>query len=284
MSQPLPSPSRGAEDEHDQPLLTLAWSVLAARVGNITIPDLGGVDEDDVDLLVCVQGDLGTELPAAARWIQVDGVGVARSRNAAIANARGRYLMFCDDDITIALDGAMATVRHLERTGKALALGAAIDLEGRARKNYPTQPRRLTLLNAAKAATYEMVLDVEATRSRSLRFDVRFGAGADLPLGDEYIFIADLLRAGLRADAVHWVLASHPVDSSGHRWGTPEDAHHRAAVLNRVFGLWAPVIRPLFAAKHLTQLGGLRAAGRFALGRTKGAVRCPFSSDPASSP
>lgn len=252
----------------------MGWSVLAARAGNITVPDLDGVPAGDVELLVCVQGDSEITAPAGARVVRVEGTGVARSRNAAITNATGRYLMFCDDDITVALDGVMATVRYLERSGKALALGAAIDVEGRPRKRYPTQPRRLSVFNAAKAATYEMVLDVAAVRSRRLRFDERYGAGAHLPLGDEYIFIADLLRSGLRADAVHWVLATHPAESSGHRWGSEADAHHRAAVLNRVFGWWALGPRAAFAAKHWRRLGGVAPALRF-VGDTSTPPRSP---------
>jgi hypothetical protein len=246
-----------------RPLLTLGWSVLAERATDITVPALDGVADGDVEVLVCVQGHGAPVTPSEARVVPVPRLGVARSRNAAIAHARGRYLMFCDDDITIALDGAMATVRHLTRTGRALALGAAIDLDGNLRKRYPTTARRLRLLTAGRAATYEMVLDLDAARSAGLRFDERFGAGAPLALGDEYIFIADLLRAGLTADAVPWVLARHPRDSSGHRWGTAEDARHRAAVLNRVFGRWALPARAAFAAKHARQLGGIGRALSF---------------------
>lgn len=269
MPRSQPSPSELLRTEKDRPLLTLAWSVLAERVGDITIPDLSGVGDGQVELLICAQGRLGAGIPSRARVVQVDGFGVARSRNAAIANANGRYVMFCDDDITVSLDGAMASARYLARTGRVLALGAAIDPEGVPRKRYPTRPRTLGRFNAAKAATYEMVLDVDASRSNQVWFDTRFGAGGELPLGDEYIFIADLLAAGLRADAVPWVLATHPAESSGHRWGTAADAHHRAVVLNRVFGRWAVAARMLFAAKHVRRLGGVAAALRLVADRTR---------------
>lgn len=255
----MPDPSR--------PLLTLAWSVLASRLGDIRLPDLSATAPGEVELLVCVQGDdPRPEIPAAlhgARVIAVPGVGVARSRNVALEHARGRYLLFCDDDIEIRLDSAMACVRHLQRTGRALALGTAVTPSGAPRKRYPTTTRRLTLLNTAKAATYEMVLDLDAARAAAVRFDERFGAGAALPLGDEYIFIADLLRAGLRGDAVPWVLATHPDDSSGHRWGTDEDARHRAIVLNRVFERLAPIARVAFALRNGGRWGSLRRAATF---------------------
>lgn len=174
--------------------------------------------------------------------------------------------MFCDDDIEVLIDSAMATARYLARSGRALALGAAIDPDGAPRKRYPTTTRRLGRLSAAKAATYEMVVDVDQVRDARVRFDERFGAGADLPLGDEYVLISDMLRAGLRADAVPWVLAVHPHVSSGDRWGTDADAYHRAAVLDRVFGPWALPARTAFALKHARRLGSASRALRFAVG------------------
>lgn len=254
------------------PFLTLGWSTLADRADAIRVPDLTGIDSGEVEILVCVQGSIAprraapANLPPCARVVEVAGTGVTRSRNASLTHARGRYLMFCDDDIEIVLDQALATARYLARTGRALALGTALDPDGVPRKRYPTSTRRLGLLSAGRAATYEMVVDVAAVRGAGLRFDERFGAGASLPLGDEYIFIADLLRSGLQGDAVPWVLASHPHHSSGHRWGSDADADHRAAVLDRVFGWWSPPMRLAFALKNARRLGSLRRVARLALG------------------
>jgi len=258
--------SAGQPRREARPVLTLAWSTLADRADGLRLPDLSGTASGEVELLVCLQG--GTRaVPAGARVVDVPGRGVARSRNAALRHARGRYLHFCDDDIQVRLDAVMATVRHLARTGHALALGAAVDPDGQPRKRYPTSTRRLRLLTAARAATFEMVVDVDAVRAAGLTFDERFGAGSARPLGDEYVFIADLLRSGLRADAVPWVLAVHPWMSSGTVWGTDSDAAHRAAVLDRVFGRWSPVVRTAFAVKHARRLGSLRRVLRLASGR-----------------
>lgn len=232
--------------------LTIGYSALGRRATGIHFPA-----DDRVDLLVCVQGAAGQDLGLGPRIRRVDvpGTGVARSRNAAIDNAERRYLLFCDDDVIVDLEGVRAGIEELRRTGKALVLGRGADPTGALRKRYPTSVRPLTLLNSAKAATYEMLVDVEQVRAAGVRFDERFGAGVPLHLGDEYIFVADLLRAGLGADAVPFVFGVHPVVSSGSTWGTRADIHARAVALNRVFGAFAPAVRIAFAAKHARRLG-----------------------------
>ncbi|MEQ4205594.1 glycosyltransferase [Actinopolymorpha sp. B17G11] len=242
-------------------VLTIAYSTMAARAHNIS---LAGIAPDN-EVLVCVQGG---PLPcdgelARARVIPVPGTGVAKSRNASIECARGRYLLFGDDDVTVNLAGVGEGIRHLQRTGHALALGQGTDPSGSMRKRYPRHVTPLTPFNSAKAATYEMLIDLSQVRAKGVRFDVRFGAGTDLHLGDEYIFIMDLLRAGLSGDAVPVIFGTHPRVSSGTQWGSPEDSHARAVALNRVFGRWAPFARMAFGLKNATKFGSWRALETF---------------------
>lgn len=198
-----------------------------------------------------------------ARVVVLDSRGVAKSRNEALRQAKRQYLLFCDDDVTVDLDGVAAAVAHLEQTGAALAMGRAVDETGTFRKNYPADVVPLTVLNSAKAATYEMIVDVTQAKAANVWFDERFGAGVDqFYLGDEYIFIADLLRAGLTADAVPITVAVHPADSSGARWGTDADVDARSAALTRALGSKAWLVKPAFAARHIRTLG-LRRFFRF---------------------
>ncbi|GAB4083728.1 hypothetical protein GCM10028784_03580 [Myceligenerans cantabricum] len=247
-------------------LLTIAYSSLADRAGDVVWPERSA----DLDLLLCVQGDLPEDFepPDGVRLVRVPGRGVAKSRNASIDHARGRYLLFCDDDVRVDLDGVRRGVDHLRETGKAIALGRGLGADGVLRKRYAADVTPLTLFNSARAATYEMLVDVAQLRAHHLRFDERFGAGAALYLGDEYILVADLLRAGLAGDAVPLVYGIHPVESSGSRWGGA-DAHARAVVFNRVFGWQAPPIRLAFAVRSRDKLGGWAAVARFALNGTR---------------
>ncbi|GAA5161117.1 glycosyltransferase [Ornithinimicrobium tianjinense] len=241
--------------------LTVAFSSLAERVPQIRPPRHPGVR-----VVVHVQGPTqDLEVPEGVdRVVPVPGRGVARSRNAAIEECRTRYLLFCDDDVDVDLDGVLAAVDHLRVTGAAIALGRAVDPDGHLRKRYRTdRPTPLSLLNSAKAATYEMLVDVAQVRQAGVRFDERFGAGAETYLGDEYLFIAELLSAGLRGYAVPFVFGVHPRTSSGSRWGG-RDLHVRAVVINHAFGRAAPVARLVFGWRNRRSIGDRRRLAQFA--------------------
>lgn len=249
------------------PRLTVGYSALAHRLGAIAPATWW----DQADVLVVVQhsgedtsaGAVAQELArlerAGAQTVVLSSLGVARSRNEVLRRAATRYVLFSDDDVTVHMDGVQTVVARMETLGLAIGLARAVGDDGRLRKRYPEHEEPLTLLNSGKAATYEMVVDVERTRQAGVWFDEAYGAGAPNYLGDEYIFIVDALRASLSAHAIPAVVATHPVESSGSRWGTRADIHARAAVLDRVFGRWSVAAKAAFAARHRSQLGG---AGR----------------------
>lgn len=112
-----------------------------------------------------------------------------------------------------------------------------------------------------------MLVRVDAIREKKIRFDEEFGAGAHNYLGDEYIFIADAIRAGLQGVHLPINLAVHPSESSGSRWGSKEDLEARAKVFTRVFGWKAPIYRAGFLARTKNPFPGLSKALRFIFGR-----------------
>ena len=252
--------------------VTVGYSSLADRTAAIpsanelagaelvVVVQTGRATSDQADAAVTVADQaVGALEERGARVVVLDSRGVAKSRNEALRQAQRKYLLFCDDDVTVDIGGVAAAVAHLEATGAALALGRAVDETGAFRKNYPEETVPLTVLNSAKAATYEMIVDVEQARAADVWFDERFGAGVDrLYLGDEYIFIADLLRAGLKADAVPFTVGVHPTESSGSRWGTDADVDARSAALTRALGSQAWWVKPAFAARHARTLGPKR--------------------------
>ena len=224
--------------------LTFGYSTLADRLGNIQLPNLK--DHPDWDVLITVQS--GTALPPsveqlikspAGERIKVmpfSGSGVTKLRNQVLANANGDYLIFADDDITFDEEGILNAIEYMEDAELALLLGQAVDETGTLRKSYPIKPQRLNKLNSGKAATYEMLVNTKAIKLSGVSFDESFGAGAETTyLGDEYIFIADLVSKGVNCYFVPITLATHPTESSGSGWGTTADRKARALIFDRVF-------------------------------------------------
>lgn len=226
--------------------LTIGYSTLANRAKSIKFLDA-------VDNLVIVQNPDGSNLPhfdSAVRVFELKNLGVAKSRNAAIANTKTDYLLFGDDDIKFSESGIASAVSFLNRNlDISILLMQAVDESGKLRKTYPANSHPLKLTNSAKAATYEMMIRVSDIKSAGIKFDENFGAGAPNYLGDEYIFIADAIRAGLKGQFEPIVIATHPTESSGNLRNSAIDRSARAKIFSRVFGVWAPVMRFLFLIK-----------------------------------
>ncbi len=250
--------------------LTIAYSTLASRTANIKLP----LQRDDQEILIVVQNPDRIEFPAPpsrsdVRVVELDSKGVAKSRNTAIDVAQGKYLVFADDDIEFKLENLDQVVAHLESCQCSLVLGQATDQTGNLRKTYPANTTWLTRFNSAKAATYEMLINVAAVRADDIRFDEEFGAGAVNYLGDEYIFICDLLKSHQKAHFLPVTMAVHPTDSSGSGWGTSADLQARAKIFTRVFGPLAFAVRALFILRNRDKVSGISNYVRFIFARFK---------------
>ena len=254
--------------------LTLGYSTLAERVATLVEPP---VNPNWETVLVVQnpnqfdwQGTRFTELSARNdfRHHELVSKGVAKSRNKAIDLAKGEYLIFSDDDITFSATGLQQAIDYLDSHPEvALLLGQATDESGALRKRYPKTIEKLGSLNSARAATYEMIIRVSEVRKLGVRFDEDFGAGAKNYLGDEYIFVVDLIKAGGKAVFAPITLAQHPTESSGSRWGSEQDRRARAVIFTRVFGALAPFVRLPFGIRRRRELGSLKNVLLFVLGR-----------------
>ena len=254
--------------------LTIGYSTLADRVGNIVPPPIQR--NWGVSIIIQNPDSIAWRGERLAQLVmrddlevqELDSLGVAKSRNRNIWLAKGEYLVFGDDDVEFDVDGLSKAIAYLDDHPQySLLLAMAKDSAGKIRKRYPKKIEQLTKFNSAKAATYEMIIRVDAIRQLGVWFDEKFGAGAKNYLGDEYIFIVDLLSAGGKAVFVPIVIATHPEESSGSRWGTDNDRIVRAAIFTRVFGKTAPLIRLAFGLRRIKELGGLKNLLRFVLAR-----------------
>ena len=247
--------------------LTFGYSTMSNRVKNLQLPH----KSEDREFIILVQNpneeSYVFDVPQS-KLVELKSKGVAKSRNAALKYASGKYLIFGDDDITFAEEGIKTLLQYFEENPQcSIILAQTSDETGILRKSYPTKQHKLTKYNSAKAATYEMMIRTDAIREAGITFDENFGAGANNYLGDEYIFIADALNKGLKGVFLPVRVAIHPKESSGSGWGTQRDLTARAAVFTRVFGATAPVFRALFLLKSQKGRVGFLNALRFIIGR-----------------
>jgi hypothetical protein len=249
-------------------LLTIGYSTLAERLKNISAQEINLPHE----VFISIQNPKNVEFALPNNFEFRSAIssakGVAKSRNIVLKNTQTKYLLFADDEITFLSDGIKSAVAYLEANQACdLVLAQAIDTNGVLRKAYPSKEVKLTKFNSAKAATYEMIVRTESIRSKGVAFDETFGAGVENYLGDEYIFITDLIKKGGTATFLPVTLAIHPEESSGSRWGTESDLRARAQVFQRVFGGIAPLIRAGFYMKNYQKFGGAKNLFNFVIGK-----------------
>lgn len=249
-------------------LLTVGFSTLAERVGNIEPPKLS--ISHRVFLSIQDPNNSTEPLPTNFAFDSVKSSerGVAKSRNTVLRNANTRYLLFADDEIVFLDRGIKLAVQYLEEHPECdLVLAQAIDTTGALRKRYSKKIVKLSKFNSAKAATYEMIVRVDSIKAKDVYFDEEFGAGVSNYIGDEYIFIADLINKGGIAMFLPVTIAIHPKDSSGSLWGTDQDLIARAQVFQRVFGRLAPFVRAAFFFKNYRKTKGRGNFRKFVRGK-----------------
>lgn len=231
-------------------LLTIGYSVLAERVKNITVNNF----RNNPEIFISVQNPIKLDYTFPdfpnINHVERSTIGVAKSRNEVLFAVTTKYLIFGDDDIIFREDDLSRAVDYLESHPECdMVLGSTLDENGSPRKKYSKKKVNLTHFNSAKAATYEMLIRVDAFRKRNLRFDEGFGAGVENYLGDEYILITDLLKSGGKGVFLPLIFAVHPEESSGSDWGSRKDLKARALVFDRIFGIWAVPIRAAFIVR-----------------------------------
>ncbi|MFA9229789.1 MAG: hypothetical protein ACEQSU_03425 [Microgenomates group bacterium] len=193
----------------------------------------------------------------------LDGAGAAGNRNAAIAAVADDILLFADDDLVFCGETYADLRRRFAGDDRLdFICGRLITAAGLPRKAYRPDGQRVTRFNCGRVGTPELAIRPARFRAKALQFDPRFGAGAPLWLGDEYIFLCDALRLGLRGRHVALDLAVHPEESSGTVYST-ESFEVRRQVINRATGIYALPLRWAFALKHRRRFPDGRSILRF---------------------
>lgn len=247
--------------------ITVAISALGSRLAGVPLPP----PCPGLTYLVLVQKLGDARVPAAltARddvTVHVLGtIGLSRSRNAALDLAPGALVVFADDDMTLEPEGFQHLARAFaEDPGLGLAAGWRSDrLPGAGRR---ARAHRLHHFNAGRVCAPELMVRRSAIDAAGLRFDPAFGMGADFGLGEEYVFITDALKAGLRGVSLPVPVGRHPSESTGDNWQRADLMQARIAMLTRVFGRAAPLMRLLYALRYRRRIGGAARLLAFARG------------------
>lgn len=181
-------------------------------------------------------------------------MGLSKNRNNAIelalkSNDYCDYFYIADDDILLSTEGLLELYRAATLDSSALASGMVKTNEG-LYKNYFSREKVLNRFNCSKLSSVELLISRDFIDYQHVRFDERFGLGANYPSGEEYIFANDIIKNRGAVKFYPRIICEHPPESSGADFFTePSKIKAKGAMLYRALGSISLVIMILFSIK-----------------------------------
>ncbi|KZZ27191.1 hypothetical protein A3753_30360 [Sulfitobacter sp. HI0082] len=231
--------------------VTIAISTLGEGLARIHLP----APVAGLDYLVLLQAPQDTprnsiEALLANRndvsLVELSDIGLSNSRNAGLERAGGELVLFSDDDVLLDVNGIFA-LRDQFAADPELVLAAGWRTE---RLPSNARSQKLTRFNSGRICAPEFMVRKEKVNELGVRFDTEFGLGARYGLGEDYVFVADILRARGAGLAIPVAIGSHPHTSTGEIWNDADLLTARGAVIHRAFGKWALLWSVFYIIRH----------------------------------
>lgn len=183
--------------------------------------------------------------------------GLSRSRNALLKLADAEYLWLCDDDVAIDPEAEERILRAFAQhpEADALCFNVPSDTPERPQPSI-AQEHPLKISNSMRYPTYRFVYRLASLRKAGLRFDERFGSGAVYTSGEDSLFTAACLCAGLKIVAVPVEIARvRHADSGWFSGYTDKYLFDKGALFGALFGFALPYCA-LMLLRHPAWRGG----------------------------
>lgn len=187
-------------------------------------------------------------------YIALNGLGLSRSRNDLLQASSAEIVMFSDDDIDYLPGFAEAIASAYAQYPAAAAITFRLESAARRRK-YAAKPTAHNALSAMGVTSVGLTIRRSSVVKAGVLFDESFGLGSVNPSGEEFVFVTDLLKAGLEVLAYPAPIARHDHLSSGPTYfRDPRHIRAKGRMFNRVFGnSVGPVMSLLFALKKFPE-------------------------------
>ncbi|WES66718.1 glycosyltransferase [Superficieibacter sp. HKU1] len=169
-------------------------------------------------------------------YFRLDSLGVTKSRNFLIKKSDADIIWFCDDDITFAENYYEKIISsHLEDNSDVITF-IIVDETGQPRKKILSDNdiKKRSILNIMSVGTIEITIK----KPHNHFFPEEMGAGTNLPVGDEAIFLANILKQGKKISFHPKIVCSHPCESSGTQ-NSVITAYSRGVTFRQVFGFFS---------------------------------------------
>lgn len=195
--------------------------------------------------------------------------GIGRSRNLALEEARGRIVLFSDDDIVYSEGYAERIQKAFEAHPEADIIMFNVNVS-EDRKTYRIDKEiRVHKWSVGRYPAYAAAARLDSIRRAKVRFSLLFGGGARYSNGEDSLFFMDCLRAGLKVIAVPVTIGSEiPRESTWFHGFNDKFFLDRGVLYSFLYGnaagIWA--LRFVIAKRH-SYAGQMKPSDAFKLMR-----------------
>lgn len=221
----------------NSPMFTAGMNICT----DVVVIDQNGRTDKNIELFVC-----GKRI----RYFSSDETGLSKSRNKAVEKSVADVCVITDKGFVFA-DGAGVAVYEAYQRFSDDVLVFKMIREGRHKKRYPSQSKKIGRLSLMKVSSCEISFRRESIVNAGIKFNESFGSGARYPGGEEAIFLKECLDKGLSIRFVPILLGEKP-DTGESTWFKGYNADFfkaKGAMFRALYGRFAPLMMLQFAVR-----------------------------------
>lgn len=192
-------------------------------------------------------------------WMDLAERGVGLSRNTAFMRADADICIFADDDEQFEAGYENMVISAFEQNKDADILLFYVPSENPKRQNPEiTEEKRVHIYNCLRYGTFNIAVRTEAVRKKNIHFTLLFGGGTRYGSGEDSLFLADCLKAGLKIYTCPKLLAYSKQEESTWFQGYTEkffvDKGALYQAISKHYGYWLCL---QYALRHKAEFDGV---------------------------
>jgi len=165
------------------------------------------------------------------RVINVNEIGLSKSRNLAIKNASKRICLIADDDVVYFPNFENQIISAFNQNPQTSIITFNHQREG---LDKPQNISQITFSHSPKSiwnvCSIEVAFQIKDITDNNIYFDENFGLGSYFETAEEYLFLWEAIQLKLKALCCPFVIVSHPLITSGENQGEDKIVCARAAL------------------------------------------------------
>lgn len=182
--------------------------------------------------------------------LNINTIGLSKSRNVGIELSGADYVLLTDND-TIYSQDFMVEMNKIIRDCN---FPAAIWFRSNLNKKYPIRSKTVGKITTRRCSSIELLYNREFLIKNGIRFDERFGLGADNISGEENIILSEIISCGGNVFFHDYMGVSHAGASSGENFESEVSLSSKGALFARLYGLMGFLYCFLFFFKKIKLL------------------------------